>query len=181
MEESHIISLLPPPFDDEVQKIRQFLKNEFQLGGWTDEPRSYFLWQVIEGWNEADSPLVRLAVNRMCDFKIRTVGLEAKTGDKPELFIPLVKSVTLQSYHDLISENWREVRKGSLPVIELDEWIPHIPLASTGLTPASVFAAVSWLSEQNLNWEITIDHLGVLRILDGKPDLFQKYRFLPGL
>jgi len=173
-----IISFIPPPFDREVRRIRQKLKDEFLLGIDEYEYAPFFVWQEMQGSNQDLLSSIEHVAYRAGILEIRTMGLCAKTGKEPELCIPIVKSPLLQDIHALITSKLQSAVVDSKVFIHTDEWFPHILLASCELTPENVYNATLWLSEQNLNWEFPVDHLAVIKLAkNGGEAIFHKFPF----
>jgi len=159
-----LVSLLPQPFYHEVELLWDELERECGLVGVRQTPFPHFSWTVSERVNESalQAALNRLA-HQMKPFTISTAGVGIFPGDKPVVFIRVVKSPALFSLHEAILAAVREPLGGALnPLYEPDVWVPHITLALEDVTEVNLGAIVRLLAGRDLHWKMQIDNLAFI-------------------
>jgi hypothetical protein len=130
---------------------------------------SYHVAQEYEV--EASRAAIQALASDQEPFEIETAGLGIFAGPDPVLYLALKKTPTLSGYQKKI---WFEMQNHSsyaLDYYEPDRWVPHITVASGGLRPELLYAALQDLSERNLEWTIGIDNLGLLTNYEGNKEL----------
>ncbi|KPL78974.1 hypothetical protein ADN00_03515 [Ornatilinea apprima] len=159
-----LVSLLPQPFYHEVELLWDELERECGLVGVRQTPFPHFSWTASESVSESalQAKLNRLA-RQIKPFAISTAGVGIFPGEKPVVFIRVVKSPALFSLHETILAAVREPLGGTLsPLYEPDVWVPHITLAYEDVSEENLAAVVRMLAGRDLHWKMQIDNLAFI-------------------
>ena len=155
-----IVSLLPQPIYREVEEIWDQLEQEFGLQGVRPARFPHFSWQGARDYDESalEKTLSRFAA-QIHPFKVRTTGLGVFSGVQPVLFIPVIKTRQLADLHRQIWQDLESDGSGINPYYCPDNWTPHISLALTDLTTATIGPVIETLALKTFNWEFEVDNL----------------------
>lgn len=155
-----IVSLLPEPFYQEVEKIWDQLEKDFGLLGVRPARFPHFSWQGAQAYDESalEKTLSRFA-GQMHPIKVHTTGLGVFSGEQPVLFIPVIKTLQLAAIHQQIWQNLEAEGNGINPFYHPQHWIPHISLALADLTIATIGPVIKTLARKTFNWEFEVDNL----------------------
>lgn len=131
------------------------LTSACSLSGIKIPQNPHFSWMVAERFEE--NP-VREAfadfARKVESFEVHTTGLGIFTGEKPILYLPLVKTESLLKMH---GELWRalfQTGTNQNTVYHPDQWIPHVTVISEEM-PVQQFACV-FESIVSLDLKLTI-------------------------
>ncbi len=124
-----VISLLPEPYNAQVERIWNHLEDRFGLKYIRITPIPHFTWQLGEGYQEENvlSLLHELAL-RLEPFEVRTNGLNHFAGISPILFIEVRKSVKLTKLHTQIWNQLFPLTLEPSPLYSIETW--HAPYYS---------------------------------------------------
>ena len=178
-----VISLLPEPYNSQVEKIWDSLENHFGLKFVRITPIPHFTWQLGEGYQDEDviSRLHELTL-RLEPFEVRTQGLNHFSGESPILFIEISKSPKLLELHAALWQQLFPLTLDPSPLYSPEIWHPHITLAMEDLSWEMLEAVKRHLQQQNLNWRFVLDNLAIAcQHDDGKAQVEHIFRFGEGL
>ena len=156
-----VISLLPEPYNAQVERIWNHLEDRFGLKYIRITPIPHFTWQLGEGYQEENvlSFLNELAL-RLEPFEVRTNGLNHFAGISPILFIEVRKSVKLTKLHTH----------------------PHITLAMEDLGWEMLDEVTAMLQKTKMKWRFKLDNFAIAcQHADGKAQVEHIFRFGKGL
>lgn len=174
-----IVSLLDRPHYSKVQELWRELETDCDLVGIKLTPIPHFSWHVSK---EYDAGLLRPVLYRIArrfkPFTVRTTGIGLFTGDRPVLYIALVKDALLLRYQEWV---WRRTRRAAIlpnPFYTPELWVPHITLAHGDTDWPSLNCAMEKLVLHPFKWEIKVDNIALItQPIDqiGKNDLFFRF------
>ena len=98
-----LVSLLPEPYYDRVEKIWQELETRFGLTGIQVTPYPHFSWQIGEDYSmDLLAEAAREVGAATPPLPVTTAGLGLFTGANPVIYISVVKTPALVAVHRLI-------------------------------------------------------------------------------
>jgi len=155
-----LISQLPPPYYEAVKKIWSDLDCRFGIKFVWHNPIPHFSWQIAENHdNNAIVPLLDSFSKEHKPFYIETQGLARFDGEETVLFIKIVPEKQVVEMHKKL---WELLLAHSQTVSILyspKTWIPHITLASQGLTEATMREIKQFLAPEPFLWRIRVDNI----------------------
>lgn len=158
-----IVSLLDEKHYKLVEGLWDDLEDGFKLRGIRVTPFPHFSWSVANDFNypELESTLQRIA-SSVRPFKVTTTGIGLFTGEKPVIYLPVVKTVELMRYHGLIWELTAPASHGRSPLYCPERWVPHISLAYDDVTKQNIGPLMERLAFQSFNWEVNVDNIALI-------------------
>ena len=163
-----IVSLLPEPASQQVQDLWRELAEE-GLTGIRVTPYPHFSWQIGAQYPlEALEDAFQALAARTRPFSVSTAGLGLFSGERPVLFIPLVKTAPLMAFHRQVWHLLQPIGRGISHYYAPDSWCPHISLAYDDLTRDNIGAVMRRLSFRSYNWQMNVNHLAYLHEDDGQ-------------
>lgn len=178
-----VISLLPEPYNTQVEQIWDSLEDHFGLNYVRTTPFPHLTWQLGEGYLEEEviSCLHELTL-RMDPYKVSTQGLNYFSSRSPILFIEVSKSPRLVKLHATIWHQLLPLTLDPSPLYSLERWHPHITLAIEDLSWEMLDGVIAHLQQKNLSWRFVIDNLAIAcQHADGKAQVEHIFRFGKGL
>lgn len=174
-----LVSLLPQPFYQQVEKIWETLETQFNLIGFLVSPIPHFSWQIAEQY---DQELLAQSITEITQtippFQIRTNGIGLFTGIRQVIYVPIVKDCHLIDIHNKIWQIGKAHSKELSPLYSPDTWVPHITLVHENLTPENIGTVLKFLASQTYHWEMTIDQIALVSdSMDGINELQIKANF----
>ena len=158
-----IVSLLDEKHYRLVEHLWADLEQSFELKGIKVTPFPHFSWNLASDFNYPDleSVLQRIS-SSVRPFKVTTTGVGLFTGEKPTIYLPVVKTVELLRYHGLIWDLTASASQGRSPLYCPEQWMPHISLAYDDVTKQNIGPLMEHLAFQSFNWEMTIDNIALI-------------------
>jgi hypothetical protein len=158
-----IVSLLPQPFYRQVEELWDELENQFGLKGIRITPFPHFSWQIAEEYpcRELEEAMNEIG-RHIAPITVRATGLGLFSGEKPVVYLPVVKTQALCDLHNLIWERFCRVGQGVSELYNPEHWVPHISLVYEDLLPGKMGPLMEWLGFQTFNWEMRIDNLAFI-------------------
>ena len=146
-----------------VEEIWQELENSCDLQGIHITPLPHFSWQIAEDydWDALSLALQEIAVQSE-PFTVRTGGLALFTGERPVVYIPIVRTRELSEFHETIWNCITPISTGVSPYYSPPFWTPHISLAYDDLDAKKLRCLMDKLAFRTFNWEIEIDNLTLI-------------------
>jgi 2'-5' RNA ligase len=155
-----IASFLDHSADLRVRNLWQELESKCGLTGVKNTFHPHFTWQVTEGYDRDKIDLVLRKICRLSkSFTVRTGGLGFFTGDKPVIYLPILKDEALIHFHASLWKKTEPLGFHPWNIYSPDRWIPHITLAYNDVTSLNLACAVQSLAFEDHSWEIEIDNL----------------------
>ncbi|MEW5871390.1 MAG: 2'-5' RNA ligase family protein [Chloroflexota bacterium] len=164
-----LVSLLPPPYYQQVEALWQELADEHHLQGIRVTPYPHFSWQIAQSYqfDDLEEILQQIALTT-APIVIRTTGIGIFTGPRPVIFIPVVKNAGLVNLHQEIWAHTQPVSQGLSPYYAPSHWVPHISLAYEDVDQNNIMALMQKLAFRTFNWEMTIDNFALIYEPDGQ-------------
>jgi 2'-5' RNA ligase len=178
-----VISLLPEPFNTQVEQIWDELEARFGLRYIRVTPIPHFTWQLGDGYQEDDviSLLHEISLNQQ-PFEVCTRGLNHFDGGTPVLFIEIRKSSRLLKLHSAIWSHLLPLTVAPSPLYSIKNWHPHITLAMEDFGWEMLDVVTAYLQPQNLSWRFVLDNLTIAcQHADGKAQVEHVFHFGKGL
>jgi 2'-5' RNA ligase len=162
-----IVSLLDEEHNQKVENIWRELALDCGLTGDQHIPIAHFSWHVAASYQIARLRPVLQEIAAVSEpFFVRATGIGLFTGERPVVFISLVKDDLMLRFHKVV---WQKVNHLSLdpsPYYIPKTWVPHITLAETGW-PGRLACAMEKLVFQPFNWQIRVDNLALISEAEG--------------
>ncbi len=176
-----IISLLDAPHAQQVKDLWAELEQQFGLRGVMSFPYPHVSFQLSDGYSFSTiQDRLRDTVARFKPLQVHTAGLGLFIHPAPVLYVPVVRSTTLDRIHRLLWKAFPPLH-GDGGYYSHNQWMPHITLAVGDLKVEMLPRVIELLAPRDFHWEITLDNLtfaaqsaGELSIqrswkLEGKP------------
>ena len=164
-----LISLLPDTYNEKVKSIWEGLETNFGVKEVQITPYPHFSWQIAQYYAEDRLLAVMQKLSReICPFSVHTTGLGLFSGEKPVLYIPVIKSLELVRFHEKIWESLKEVGEGTSPYYHPLQWIPHISLVYQDLNEKNIGGIMKWLSAETYKWSFEVNNLAYIYEPEGK-------------
>ena len=163
-----LVSLLDKEHYQQVESIWQMLEVECGLTGIQVTPFPHFSWLIASDfdWPALES-ILREITSKTKPFTVHTTGLGFFSDLNPVIFIPVIRTVELSTFHRQIWESIQPLGTDVSALYAPDKWVPHISLAYLDVTPENIPCAIQKLAFQTYNWEITVDNISFIHELDG--------------
>ena len=162
-----IISELDPVSSATVQVLWQRLRDTCGLTAIYDIPIPHFTWFLADEMEieKAVSILSQIAA-RSDPLSIYTSGIGIFSGERPVIYLPIIKTVGLIELHrqiwDQVYAFSKEIKLYYSPTL----WVPHITLAVKDLTKENLHCAVDQLTFEPFELIIAVDSLVIGEILE---------------
>jgi 2'-5' RNA ligase len=158
-----IVSLLDEEHSDKLLSLIHSLEREFGMKEVQMTPFPHITWLTVN-----DGSLLKLketlgkAAGICCRFPITTSGLGIFTGEKPVLFIPVLRTEPVNKFHQDLHKSVSKICREVGPYYHPDLWMPHLSLALGDTSPELLAQAVLFLNKEKYNWKIELDNLTLL-------------------
>lgn len=159
-----ITSLLASPAADHINTLIKSLETEFGLDDVQATPEPHLTYQIVEPTNLATlKKALRHIAATTPPLVAHTTGLGMFPGDRPVIYIPVLRSDALNEVHhrvyNLAGPLCTRTDKFSGP----DLWLPHVSLALHDTTPELLGPVLRFLNNQTFNLELLINNITLLR------------------
>lgn len=172
-----LVSLLPEPFYSQVESTWQELERDFGLAGIRVTPFPHFSWQVVQDYDwERIADVLQDIARQTSPLPARATGLGLFTGERPVIYVPVVKSAALMRLHQLVWERTAQVSMGRLAYYAPETWMPHVSLAYEDVNQGNVGRVMERLSWQSFDWEMVVDNIALVYEPTGEVGTL-KYKF----
>ncbi len=178
-----IISLLPAPFAEIVHATWQALENTFDLVGIQRTLYPHFSWQGADQYSENGLLLtLQTIANKTTPFSIQTDGIKYFAGDRPVVFIEVLKSAQLIRLHQQMWAATRPLSTTFNPYYAPQQWQPHITLAIGDLSNELLPEVIDWLKPREFQWQFEINQFSYYQEFGSQPgQLTHHFAFKPQL
>jgi 2'-5' RNA ligase len=171
-----IASILDPQHTSVVESLWRELEREFGLS-FTSFRHPHFTYQVVEQYHvEQTDDTLRRFVRRAIPFTILTNGLGIFTGEAPIIYIPVVRTETLNKFHRVL---WEEVSPAAHGIHDHHyapkHWMPHISLTPPLSSPGQIPEIINFLAGRSFHWEINIDNLALALNVQSPDEVWKRY------
>src|SRR6266571_8585357 len=158
-----VVSLLDYKHHQLVKDLWAELAREFAVSKVYKAPEPHFSYQLARHYNvkSLERVLRRFAASKT-SFQVRAGGLGIFTGTHPVLTIPVVRSPELMQFHEALWQEISSTGSGIEDYYHPSRWMPHITIGIGDINKDNLPQIVRFLAERDLNWEITIDNIGLI-------------------
>lgn len=158
-----LVSLIPEPFHQRIEKIWDELETNFNLVGFLVSPIPHFSWQIAEDYDLNQLvDCISKTVQNISPIRVRTNGIGLFTGLRQVIYIPIIKDCELINIHTQIWTATQTLSNELNPLYSPDLWVPHITLIHENLTPENIGPVMKYLVSSTYNWEMTIDKIALV-------------------
>ena len=159
-----ITSLLSPPH---VLRINGVIKNLEEKFGIDDvqatlDPHLTYQLAGVRKLSALKAALTKVAAATE-PFPAFTTGLGMFPGERPVIYIPVLRSDALNALHRRILAATAPLCLRTDTFSGPDCWLPHISLALHDTTPDLLGPVLGYLNQETYNLKIIIDNLTILR------------------
>ena len=177
-----ITTLLSQPNASRINRIIERLEKKFGIDDVQATPDPHLTYQLAGVQKLSALKAVLTAVAATTEpFPAFTTGLGVFPGERPVIYIPVLRSNALNSLHRSIVEATAPLCLRTDKFSGPDCWLPHISLALHDTTPDLLGPVLRFLNEETYNLKIEINNLAILR---QQGDLFlqeESFEFGAGL
>lgn len=163
-------SLLDEEHSARVIAIWEALKDEFGLEGVFISPAPHFSYQTAR---DLDLEMLERVVGDIAagarPLKVRTSGVGVFTGDRPTVYLPIVRTPELTKLQLALWSAGAMATSKPSPEYHPARWMPHVTLAQGDVSPALLSQVVDHLNRSELDWEMEVDNLAIVRGKGDKP------------
>ena len=158
-----VVSLLDETHDALVRGLWAELERAFGLRGIYGAPYPHLSYGGALSFDEekTEAALARVAAG-LEPLTVRTTGVGLFTGERPILYLPVIKNQALMTLHARLSGILSPLATGANPHYLPHRWTPHITLAYGDLTHERVPEVMRYLSPRRFDWEVTLDNLALV-------------------
>ena len=159
-----ITSLLSPPHVLRINAIIKRLEEKFGLDDVqaTLDPHLTYQLAGVRKLSSLKQVLADVAAATE-PFPAFTTGLGVFPGERPVIYIPVLRSDALNALHRRILAATAPLCLRTDKFSGPDCWLPHISLALHDTTPDLLGPVLALLNQETYNLKITIDNLAILR------------------
>ncbi len=174
-----IISKLDPESATTVNKLWRTLCDACGLTAIYNMPLPHLTWMVAEDLAiKKSTPILSQITEEATTLTLHTFGLGVFTGEKPVLYLPVVKSIEMISLHEKIWDQVFPFSKDQKLYYSPDLWVPHITLAINDLTEENLACAINAIAFDTIENFIRIDNLAIARYENKKAgDILEQFQF----
>lgn len=174
-----IASVLNHEENIKIHDIWDDLQSECQLNAVKVSPIPHFSWFTyvnVHDQDELEHELCKWA-NTHAPIKLQVNGLGIFPGEKPVLYLPVIRNYKLSMYHiDLIQKISQYVEVPA-SFYASDLWIPHITLAIHDLNDENMDCAIKQCLKHSLSFDLFVDHIAILYLDETSFGLKRKFDF----
>jgi len=158
-----VVSLLDYKHHQLVKDLWAELKKEFAVSKVYQAPEPHFSYQLARHYNvkSLKSVLQRFAASKT-SFQVKAGGLGIFTKPDLVLYIPVVRSPELMQFHEALWQEISSMASGIEDYYHPSRWMPHITIGIGDINKDNLSGIIRFLAERDLNWEITIDNIGLV-------------------
>jgi len=125
-------------------------------------PTPHFTWFLTEEMDvQKVVPLIEQIALTNSSFSTHTFGLGIFTGEKPVLYLPIVKTEALIHLHN---DLWTQIQPYSDEIQSYYSpllWVPHITLALKDLTRETLVCAVNEIAFEPIELLVRVDNIAL--------------------
>ena len=159
-----ITSLLSAPHVLRINAVIKKLEQKFGLDDVqaTLDPHLTYQLAGVKKLSSLKTALAQVAAATE-PFPAFTTGLGVFPGAQPVIYIPVLRSDSLNALHHRILAATAPLCLRTDKFSSADCWLPHISLALHDTTPDLLGPVLSFLNEETYNLKIEIDNIAILR------------------
>lgn len=174
-----VVSLFDEHITEEVKHLWTELAKDFGVHQLADMlPYPHVSYQIAGQYEEQE--LVRRVENlarQTRPFHIQAGGLALFPGAHLVLYVPIVRTLELSQFHQVVCQTISPVGSGISPYYQPAAWTPHITLAEHDIEPENLARIVARLARRQLYWEMSIDNLAIIWDTGTRQELRYQFPF----
>ncbi len=158
-----IATLLNPSVHQKTLEPWQALEKTCGLSGIKVPNDPHLSWFVAEKFDEsAVKQEFSVFARELEEFEIHTNGIGLFTGERPILYIPVVKTKQLLDVHAKIWNSLSSYGENLTDFYSPENWIPHITITSDDSSLIDLGCILSALMHVDLKMKIPVDNLALI-------------------
>jgi 2'-5' RNA ligase len=159
-----ITSLLSPPHMLRINAVIKKLEEKFGIDDVqaTLDPHLTYQLAGVKKLDALKKALAEVAATTE-PFPAYTTGLGVFPGERPVIYIPVLRSDELNALHRRILAATAPLCLRTDKFSSPDCWLPHISLALHDTTPDLLGPVLAYLNQETYNLKIIIDNIAILR------------------
>jgi 2'-5' RNA ligase len=120
-------------------------------------------WHIAEQYDSSSvKQILEKTVAKYRPFEVISSGIGVFTGEKPVLYLPVVKTLRMTQLHNDLWDELDPIALGSSPLYSPRLWMPHITLVYEESDPELVYRAARQLMSDPLKMEWIIDNFALI-------------------
>ena len=159
-----IASVLNNEENKKIHDIWDDLQSHCQLNAVKISPIPHFSWFTYVNVLAQEDLEHELCIwaNSHRPLTVKVNGLGIFPGEKPVLYLPVVKNIMLSALHFDLIQKISPYVDGTSNFYNSDAWMPHVTLAIHDVNNENLNCAVSIAIKHNLSFDLYVDHLAIL-------------------
>jgi 2'-5' RNA ligase len=123
-------------------------------------------------------PVLRDLSRHATPLRVTTSGLGIFTGERPVLYLPIVRDTALTRFHEQVTKAVAPYAQGAHDHhYGVAHWMPHITLAVEDLTPDMLPDVIRMLGGRAFNWVIIVSNLSFVPDVQAARDRWVQFPF----
>lgn len=123
----------------------------------------HFSWMVAERFNEESLQEAFVELIRKTEpFEVQTTGLGLFTGEKPILYLPIVKTEALMKLHSELWQTLFALGVNQNTVYQPSLWIPHVTVVGEGIAAQQLLCVLESIISLDLEMKIEVNNLSLI-------------------
>ncbi|MEP7216108.1 MAG: 2'-5' RNA ligase family protein [Anaerolineaceae bacterium] len=157
-----ILFLLDEANRDRIERLWDQIEREFDVAKGYPGALPHFTLHLANSYDlEATQAELEDIANARAPFDVTTTGLGVFTGELPIVYIPVIRTRTLDDLHLRLYRSLGPHCSGHVPYYAPASWMPHISIGQVNIAPHMLSSLLAWLSHQPLSWEMSAATLAI--------------------
>ena len=159
-----VASLLDQEHTDKVNEIVFQLDHIFGLKGVQLTPYPHLTWLTTDVAKMSDLKdyLQKISVQSQ-PISARTMGIGIFPGDKPVIYIPILRTREINRFHARLFQEIGEFSEQTGHFYDPNLWMPHLTLALGDTSSWSLAPVLHYLNQFRFDWNMTLDNLCIIK------------------
>lgn len=159
-----VASLLDQEYSDKVNKIVSQLDSIFGLKGVQLTPYPHLTWLTtdVSKMSVLKDYLRRLSEQSQ-PLSARTMGIGIFPGDKPVIYIPILRTREINRFHARMHQEIGEFSDQIGHFYDPNLWMPHLTLALGDTSSWSLAPVLHYLNQFRFDWTMSLDNLCIIK------------------
>ena len=158
-----LITQLPDPYKEKVHQLWENFQKAHHLNGVFTTPIPHFTWHVDAQYQPELIPSLAEFFAENAPPAIITDGLGIFCGEHPIIFINIMTTEELLSFHKKLFNILQPFSSKSNAYYEPGKWHPHITLALGDTNPVLAGTIIENLSNLDFAWTFECCNLSLIR------------------
>jgi 2'-5' RNA ligase len=159
-----VASLLDPENTEKVNQIVSQLDTIFGLRGVQLTPYPHITWLTTDVLHMSDLKDYLSKISAAEEpIKVRTMGIGIFPGEKPVIYIPILRTRDVNRMHARLFQEIGEFSEQTGHFYDPGLWMPHLTLALGDTSSWSLAPVLHYLNQFRFDWDITLDNLCIIK------------------